>query len=291
MRFAHIDAEKTRYPVQMMCRSLKVSTSGFYEWRDRDPSERAQRDELLGVKIKAAHKRSRGTYGSPRLRVELAAEGERVSKKRVARLMKQQGLAGSRPRRFRVTTDSNHEHTVAPNLLKRDFSPAAQNMAWVGDITYVWTWQGWLYLAVLIDLWSRRVVGWAVADHMREDLVLDALKMAVGQHDAEGALHHTDRGSQYAGGAYQKELKANGLVCSMSRKGDCWDNAVAESFFSTLKTELLYRQPWPTKRGARFAIQEYITSFYNYDRRHSFLGYMSPAGFEQQFDTDTDLVD
>ena len=185
------------------------------------------------------------------------------------------------PRNFRKTTDSDHRYPVADNLLKRDFAPAAPDIVWATDITYVWTWEGWLYLAVVIDLFSRRVVGWAVADHMRTELVADALVMAVGRRGPPpGLIHHSDRGCQYASREYQVLLERYGMKCSMSRKADCWDNAVVESFFGTLKTELIYRSPWPTTRAARTAITEYIECFYNANRRHSYLGYQSPRNFE-----------
>jgi transposase InsO family protein len=233
------------------------------------------------VKIAAFHKESRGNYGSPRILEDLVADGERVSRKRVARLMRAQGLQGSRPRPFRATTDSDHDDPVANDLVARDFAPDGPDRVWAADITYVRTWEGWLYLAVVIDLWSRRVVGWAVADHMRTELVLKALDMAVGQRSARGVTFHSDRGSQYTSGRFQTALTTRGMVSSMSRKGNCWDNAVAESFFSSLKTELIYRQPWPSASRARLAIHDYITGFYNYRRRHSFLGGVSPMAYEE----------
>ena len=195
--------------------------------------------------------------------------------------MRQEGLEAVPPKRFRVTTDSKHSQPVAPNLLARQFDPAGPNEAWVTDITYVWTWQGWLYLAVVIDLFSRRVVGWAADSHMRTEPVLDALAMALARRrPGPGLVHHSDRGSQYASKRYQDELERHGIVASMSRKGDCWDNAVAESFFGTIKTELLDRRPWATRSGAKEAISEYIELFYNATRLHSHLGYVSPAEYE-----------
>jgi putative transposase len=201
--------------------------------------------------------------------------------------MREAGIVGERPRRYRVTTDSDHELTVARNLVGRQFDVQAPNQVWATDITYVRTWEGWMYLAVVMDLCSRRVVGWAMESHMRTELVLEALAMALGERLPEGPLvHHSDRGSQYASELYRAVLAENGITCSMSRTGDCWDNAVVESFFATLKVELLYRRPWPTRREARIAIHEYIGAFYNRRRRHSYLGYLTPAGFEQRYQTE-----
>lgn len=281
MRFSFILAEKAHYPVALMCRLLQVSRSGFYEWAKRGPSKRAQEDAVLKGKIAASHGASRGTYGSPRVHADLRAEGRRVSRKRVARLMREEGLRGCRPRRFKATTDSDHTHPVAGNLVERDFEPSGPDETWAADITCIRTWEGWLYLAVVIDLWSRRVVGWSMADHMRTELVLAALEMAVGQREpGEETIHHSDRGSQYASHAYQEKLAEHGMSCSMSRKGDCWDNACVESFFATLKTELIHREPWTTRAAAKLAIHEYIGGFYNGTRRHSFLGFRSPVEFE-----------
>lgn len=284
MRYAFIHAEKAHYAVALLCRVLNVSTSGYYAWRGRRPSRRSRADQRLGLEIAAIHKASRRTYGSPRVHAELRALGRCVGRKRVARLMREKGLVGIARRRFRRTTDSNHDRPVAANLLERNFEAKAPNEKWVTDITYVWTWEGWLYLATILDLFSRRVVGWAAADHMRTDLPLQALDMALGRRrPAPGVTHHSDRGSQYASGDYASALSAAGIVCSMSRKGDCWDNAVAESFFSTIKTELLDRSPWPTRAKARTAIAEWIEVFYNTQRRHSSLGYRTPAEHEMLF--------
>lgn len=290
MRFGFIDAERANYPVAMMCRLLAVSRAGYYEWRGREPSKRAKEDGVLTVKIAASHKRSRGTYGSPRILADLAEEGHRVGRKRVARLMTEQGLAGCRPRRYKATTDSDHADPVAANVVDRDFAPAGLDQVWAGDITYIRTWQGWLYLAVIIDLCSRRVVGWSIADHMRTELILNALNMAVGQRCPEGVVHHSDRGSQYTSKAQQAALEKHGMVASMSRKGNCWDNAVVESFFATFKTELIYRRPWPCQKEARTAIHEYIGGFYNGSRRHSFLGNQSPVQYERMFNQEAALA-
>jgi putative transposase len=276
MRFSFMLEEKA-FPVRWMCKRLEVSCSGFYAWRARPESEHARRDRVLGVSIAAVHSENRGVYGSPRIYDELQAKGEAVSKKRVARLMREKGLTGKAPRRFRRTTDSSHGLPVAENILARNFTVDRPNEVWVGDITYVRTWEGWLYVAVVLDLYSRRVVGWAVADHMRTDLALDALKMAIDlRNPGSGLIYHSDRGSQYASLDYRAELHRHGI----SRKGDCWDNAVAESFFATLKGELIERECWPTKARARAAIIEYIACFYNSKRSHSVLGYTSPMEYE-----------
>lgn len=276
-----MNAEKANFPVAWMCRKLQVSRSGFYAWCDRPPSERQKRDETLALKVVAVHTESDGVYGVPRVYAELQAQGEKVGRKRVARLMGERGLTGTAPKRFVPTTDSAHDLPVAENHLDRQFTVAEPDKVWVGDITYIGTWEGWLYLAVLIDVCSRRVVGWAMADNMRTELPLQAWRMAVGlRQPDDGVLHHTDRGSQYASGEYQLALAAEGAKCSMSRKGNCWDNAVAESFFATLKRELIYRSSWPTREQARAAIIKYITGFYNSRRRHSALGYVSPMEYE-----------
>lgn len=283
MRFAFIEAEKANFPVSMLCSKLKVSTSGFYAWRARPISERKQTDAVLGGKIIEIHADSRSTYGSPRIHFELQTQGIRVGKKRVARLMQERGLTARRRRRFRPqTTDSNHRHPIAENVLARSFSRSAPNQAWVGDITYIRTKQGWLYLAVLLDLYSRRVVGWSMSECIDRRLVLGALSMAVVNRGipVAGVLHHSDRGSQYACEDYRQALRDYRFSVSMSRKGNCWDNAVAESFFSTLKVELIHQRQFATRDEARSAVFEYIEVFYNRRRRHSALGYLTPAEFE-----------
>lgn len=285
MRFGFIDAEKARYPVRLLCRLLEVSRSGYYAWRDRGPSERAAEDEVLRHEIRAVHSASRGTYGSPRVHRELRHRRP-VSRKRIARLMRELGLQGCSPRRFRKTTDSDHELRVAANLAG-ERTPETLNQQWGADITYVWTWEGWMYLAVVIDLFSRRVIGWAMASHMRTELVSAALEMALGRRaPAADLLHHSDRGSQYASKVYRKLLDDFGITCSMSRSGNCWDNAIVESFFATLKNELVYRRPWPTRRAARNAIAEYIECFYNPTRLHSSLDYQSPNEYEKNWGAD-----
>lgn len=281
MKFVAIEDHRGQFKTSWMCRRLKVSVSGFYAWRKRGASHRAADDARLAVHVRAIHAASRKTYGSPRVQRELARQGIRTSRKRVMRLMQADGLMGLRKRRFKKTTDSSHGDRVAKNLLDRNFVSDAPNRAWVGDITYVRTHEGWLYLATLIDLFSRRVVGWAVDDTMETDLPLKALEMAIGSRSVSpGLLHHTDRGSQYTSGAYQAMLIQHGMVCSMSRKAECWDNSVAESFFSRLKDDLIYRETWHTKHQARAAIVEYISCFYNARRLHSSLGYCTPMEYE-----------
>lgn len=266
-----------------MCRKLGVSRSGYYAQKHRKPSRRKREDDVLVKKIQAVHKNSRETYGSPRVLEDLREQGLDIGRRRVARLMKENGITGTPPKRFKRTTDSTHGLAVADNILNREFTVDAPDKVWATDITYVRTWEGWLYLAVIIDLFSRRVVGWSMATHMRTSLVTGALDMALGLRlPSPDMLHHSDRGSQYASHDYRDALRAQGISCSMSRKGDCWDNAVAESFFATLKKELLYRRPWPSVREARGAIAEYIEVFYNRQRKHSTLGYVSPAQFERQ---------
>lgn len=225
MRFAFIAAKRSDFPVAWMCRRLDVSSSGFYRWETAEESERAKYDRQLGTIIRALHAASDGTYGSPRIHRDLIAGGKAIARKRVARVMRENGLSGQAPRRFRRTTDSKHDLPIADNIVARDFNPEAPNQVWAADITYVRTWAGWLYLAVVIDLYSRRVVGWAIDDHMRKELVLSALTMAFdARHPAEGLVCHSDRGSQYASHAHRDALEDHGAICSMSRKGDCWDS-------------------------------------------------------------------
>ena len=281
MRFGFIQTEKATYPVRVLCRTLQVSPSGFYAWCRRSLSLRAKEDAALKVDIRAAHVASDKTYGSPRILEDLKANGKNVGRKRVARLMREEGIEGQRKRRFRVTTDSRHTHPVAENLLKRNFTASAPNKVWVTDITHIWTRAGWMYLAAILDLFSRRVVGWSLDSHIDQGLTLDALSMALRTRRPEpGLLHHSDRGVQYAGGDYQKLLREHSIVCSMSRKGDCWDNAVAESFFSTLKAERVHRTDFLSRSQAWASVFEYIEAFYNPRRRHSALAYVSPVDHE-----------
>ena len=281
MKFAFVAAEKAQYPIAVLCSVLGVSSSGFYAWRKRMPSKRSKADAQLAVQVRLAHKRGRGTYGSPRVHRELKAHGHRVGKKRVERLMRQEGIQGQQKRRFRRTTDSNHTQPVAANVLARNFQADAPNTAWVTDVTYVWTGEGWLYLAALLDLFSRRVVGWAASETNDRALALEALRRALSaRHPAGGLVHHSDRGSPYASDDYQAALSERGIVASMSRKGDCWDNAVAESFFATLRAELLDHEHYATRRAAVASIADYIDGFYNPVRRHSSIDYVSPVEFE-----------
>jgi putative transposase len=274
-----------------MCRVLDVAPAGYYKWRRHgSPTARAIADECLLLKVRIAYHESGGTYGAPRVHEELRDAGERVSKKRVARVMREDGLVGRRPTRVVRTTDSAHAHPVAPNVLARQFDVngiRVLNRVWVADITYVPTREGFLYLAVVLDLASRRVVGWAMRDSVDAELALGAMRMAMAQRRPEpGLLHHSDRGVQYCCTAYQELLAAHGIEASMSRTGDCWDNAVAESFFATLETELIARHigtaAWATRREAQSAIFAYIATWYNTRRRHSTLGYRSPLRYEQE---------
>jgi transposase InsO family protein len=283
MRFEFIAAEKASFPVSVLCRVMKVRVSGFYASLKRPHSRRKDEELKLRAHIRASHEASRKTYGSPRVHKDLKAEGLKVGRKRVARIMRTEGLRGDPPKKFRRTTDSKHDKPVAPNLLDRNLDTASEpNRVWVADITYVWTAMGWLYLAVIIDVFSRRVVGHAIADHMRTELVSEALQVAMASRDVSDRLiHHSDRGSQYASDDYRERLTSRGIKLSMSRKGNCWDNAVAESFFATLKKELVHRQYWLTKKQAILSIKDYILEFYNRRRRHSSIGFMSPADYER----------
>jgi len=280
--FRFIATVAAHHPVALSCRVLGVSRAGYYAWQGRAPSAQARADEALTRVIHTIHRQNRGTYGSPRMHAELRATGRRCGRKRVARLMRQAGLTGCyRRRRQPRTTVTNPAATPAPNLVQRAFNPLAPDQLWLADITYVPTGEGWLYLATVLDAFSRRVVGWAMANHLRTELVLDALEMALGtRRPAAGLIHHSDRGCQYTSLAFGQRLVQAGLLPSMSRRANCWDNAVAESFFATLKGELVDRQPWPTRAAARLAIFDYIEGFYNRQRRHSTLGYVSPAAYE-----------
>jgi transposase InsO family protein len=282
-RFRFVDAERARHPVVRLCRVLGVSPSGFYAWRGRSPAPRARANEALTAEIREVHARSRGTYGAPRVHAELRATGRRASRKRVARLMRLEGITGRGRRPARRTTIPDPA-ARAEDLVKRDFRPAAPDRLWVADITYIRTLEGWLYLAIILDAFSRRVVGWALADHLRTELALDALRMAIDdRRPAAGLVHHTDRGCQYTAADYAALLAGRGIAQSLGRPGTCWDNAVAESFFATLKIELVDRYAWPTRRQARTAVFEFIEGFYNRQRRHSTLGYLSPAAFEADY--------
>jgi putative transposase len=284
-RFRFIAAEQASSSVVRLCRALGVSTSGFYDWQRRQPSARARADAVLVDRIRDVHAASHCTYGAPRVHAELCATGTRVGKKRVARLMRTAGLAGRCPKRFRRTTiRSSAPAAEPPDLVRRDFRPTGPNAVWISDITYVRTWEGWLYLAVILDAFSRRVVGWALADHLRTELATDALQMALTSRRPEpGLIHHSDRGGQYLSAAYIGQLAAYGIRSSVGRPGTCFDNAAAESFFATLKSELLHRAVWPTRQHAKTAIFHYVEGFYNRLRRHSTLNYQSPDAYEADY--------
>lgn len=268
----------------MMCRVLRVSKSGYYAWLARPESKRARENRRLLVRIRIVHKESRDTYGSPRVHAQLVRDGERCGEVRVAKLMAEAGIRARQKRKFTVTTDSKHNHPVAENVLGRQFEVGEPNKVWASDITYIPTGEGWLYLSSVLDLCSKTVVGWSMADSLESSLVTDALSMAYRRRMPErGLLHHSDRGSQYASEDYRTLLDRYGMQMSMSRKGDCWDNAVVESFFGTLKTELVHHRKYQSRQEARRDIFEYIEVFYNRQRLHSSLDYMSPADFEKQW--------
>ena len=265
-----------------MCRVFKVSRSGYYGWLRRPESQRKAEDKALSEVIKDIHQESKGEYGSPKIHQELRRRGTRCGQNRVARLMRKDGLKAKTIRKFKATTNSNHSLPVAENLLNRDFMPAEPNKAWVADITYIWTNEGWLYLAIVIDLYSRAVVGWSMSERMTRTLVMDAFTLAVKRRNpSPGLIHHSDRGSQYASADFQKLLAKYGTICSMSRKGNCWDNAAAESFFAILKRALIYHNKYQTRVKARQSIFDYIERFYNRKRIHSTLGYRTPYEIDQ----------
>jgi transposase InsO family protein len=266
-----------------MCSTLEVSRSGFYAWLGRGESRHALEDQRLTLLIREEHEKSRGTYGAPRIHAALKKRGEVCGLHRVERLMQEAGIRSKVRRKFKKTTDSNHPHPIAPNLLDQDFTVGAPNQVWVSDITYIWTEEGWLFLASTLDLYSRMVVGWAMSAEMPASLVVDALLMALDRRSPPpGLLHHSDRGVQYAAHVFQGLLEHHGITCSMSGKGNCYDNAVKESFFHTLKTELCDHEHYLTRAQARSSVFEFIEVFYNRQRLHSTLGYCSPAEFEAQ---------
>jgi putative transposase len=285
MSYAFVAEHQREYPVERLCHALGVSVSGYYAWRQREPSQHQQTDGELLTEICTIHQASRGLYGSPRVHAALRRQGRACSRKRVARLMRQAGLFSRRRWRHRVrTTDSQHTRPVAPNVLLRDFSAHAPNQKWVGDILGFWTSEGWLYLAALLDTFSRRIVGWAMSPYRDEALVTGALHLALGQRLPDVPLiHHTDRGSQYTATEYLALLQTHGIIVSMSRQGDPYDNAMMESFFSTLRAECIELQPFPTRAAARLVVFEYIEVFYNRLRLHSALGYSSPADYEAAY--------
>lgn len=281
MRYRCIHRRRSLYPVRMMCRSLKVSPSGYYAWRVRPQSRRAGYDHELSQAIRLVHAESDGTYGSPRIHAELTAAGFACGRPKIARLMHNAGLKGCPKRRFRVTTKSGPAQ--ASNLLDQDFSAHDANQRWASDITFIWTGQGWLYLAVVMDLYSRRIIGWSMSRRINRHLVLNALTMALGQRQPEGDLiHHSDRGSQYLSDDFQALLKHHGITCSMSDKGSCYDNAVVESFFASLKRERIKRRKYRTRDEARADVFDYIERFYNRQRRHGYVGNISPVAFEER---------
>jgi transposase InsO family protein len=285
-----VQQHQGQFAVAALCRVMGVPRSGYYAWRNREqrePSARQKEDEELLTRIRPLFERSKQTYGSPRILRDLKEEGFVCGKHRIARLMRHAGLRAVVARRFRATTDSKHVLPVAENRLDRDFTASAPNRKWAGDITYLWTGEGWLYLAVVLDLFSRRVVGWCMQANLERSLVSNALEAALLQRRPQATgndslLHHSDRGSQYASHEFQEQLDAAGIVCSMSRRGNCWDNAPVESFFGTLKQELVNRHHFPTRERARKEVFEYIEVWYNRQRRHSSIGYVSPEEFERR---------
>ncbi|MEO9824529.1 MAG: IS3 family transposase [Paracoccaceae bacterium] len=283
MKFRFIEEHRANFPANRLCDVVGVSTRGLRAFRSRPASRRQRSDLVTLAHIKEQSRLSLGSYGRPRMTEELKEIGLDVGHRRVGRLMRQNGISVVRTRKHKVTTDSDHKVNIARNLLDRDFTADQPNQKWAGDISYVWTREGWLYLAVILDLHSRRVIGWAVSNRMKRDLAIRALKMAVAfRQPPKGCIHHTDRGSQYCSHDYQKTLRQHGFRVSMSGKGNCYDNAAVETFFKTIKAELIWRHPWETRRKAEMAIFEYINGFYNPRRRHSALGWKSPVAFERK---------
>ena len=282
MRFRLIEDHRDLWPVRVICDALSVSPSGFYAWRSRPESPRKIANRVLLANIRRVHAQHRERYGAPRIHAELRAEGHAVNRKRVARLMRQNGIRARVPRRYRVcTTDSKHSLPVAENLLNQNFVADRPDQIWLADRTYIPIAEGWLYLAVLLDLFTRKVVGWAMRDHMRAELTIAALTMAIQRRRPKvGLVHHSDRGSQYAAGDYRAILQAAAITQSMSRKGNCWDNAPMESFFGTLKTELVHQREYPDRDAARRDLFAYIEGYYNRQRRHSAIGYITPEQAE-----------
>jgi putative transposase len=283
MKYAFIDAHRVHYPVPMMCELFEVSRSGYHAWRGRGPSPRQLENTRMVAQIRVIHAASDGSYGSPRVYEELRAQGNVVSLNRVRRLMKKNGIAARHKRKFRATTDSRHGLPVAPNRLEQNFVAERLDQVWLTDVTYLWTDEGWLYLACVLDLYSRRIVGWAMSERNDRHLAIAALGMAYFQRrPPRGLVHHSDRGSVYCSHDYQKLVQQYGMVCSMSRKGDCYDNAPMESWFKTLKVERVNLQRYATRAQARSDVFSYIEAFYNPRRRHSSLGYVSPREFERR---------
>ena len=284
MSFALIDAKKAEIPVETACVALGVSVSGFYAWKRRPASRRQSDDLVLLAHIRAEFWMSNETYGSPRMHAELKEQGLQVGWNRVARLMSENGLKARQKTRFKRTTDSNHGGPVARNVLDQDFSATAPNQKWGVDISYIWTAEGWLYLAIVLDLYSRRIVGFEIADRMKSGLAMGALRRAIAlRKPPRGLLHHSDRGSQYCSDAYRRLLRDHGFVASMSGRGNCYDNAMVEAVFKTIKSELIWRTAFATRAEATEAVGRYIEGFYNPRRRHSSIGYISPVAFEAKF--------
>ena len=283
MRYGCIDRHREAYPVRMMCGVLKVSRSGYYAWRSRPISDRARTDRVLTGSIRQIHRQSKGVYGAVKIRAELTAQGELYGRHKIARLMRLAGLKGCPSRRFKPTTQSDRGHDKAKNLLKQDFTADAPDHRWASDITFINTQQGWLYLAVVMDLYSRRIVGWSMDRWISRHLVIDALNMALGVREpTDQLIHHSDRGAQYTSDDFRDVLAKHGIQCSMSGRGNCYDNAVVESFFGLLKRERVNRVRYRTRDEARADIFDYIECFYNRKRRHSYVGYLSPADYELQ---------
>jgi len=281
MRFAFVEEHRNDIPVNRLCEIMDVSPRGYRAWRSRPASRQQRTDMVLLAHIREQFRLSLGSYGRPRMTEELKELGFDVGHRRIGRLMRQNRITVKRNKKFKATTDSNHSFNIAPNLLNRDFYADRPNQKWAGDISYVWTQEGWLYLAVILDLHSRRVIGWAVSSRMKRDLAIRALNMAIAlRRPPKGCIHHTDRGSQYCSHDYQKILRQHGFKVSMSGTGNCYDNAAVETFFKTIKAELLWQRSWRTRRDAEMAIFEYINGFYNPRRRHSALGWKSPLAFE-----------
>jgi len=283
MRFRFIEDNRASLPTERLCQIMNVSSRGYRAYRSRPISQRQREDMVLLAHIREQHHLSLNSYGRPRMTEELKEIGLEVGHRRVGRLMRQNGISVVRTHKHKVTTDSNHKFNIAPNLLNRDFFAEKPNQKWVVDISYIWTREGWLYLAVVLDLHSRRVIGWAVSNRMKRDLAIRALNMAIAlRRPPKGCIHHSDRGSQYCSHDYQKNLRQHGFKISMSGKGNCYDNAAMETFFKTIKAELIWRHSWQTRRAAEVAIFEYINGFYNPRRRHSALGWKSPLAFERK---------
>ena len=282
MKYRYITEHRCAFRVRKMCRALQVSESGYYRWCGKRHSRRARENEQLLLKIRQIHRQSKQRYGSPRITEELRAEGYQYNKKRIARLMRLGNIAGKTKRRFKVTTKSKHGRPVAANLVKRNFTAAGPNQLWASDITYIWTGEGWLYLLAIMDVYSRQIVGWSMSNRLTQDLAIQALRQALlRRRPLPGCIFHSDRGSQYAGDGFRTMLRWHGFRQSMSGTGNCYDNAIMETFFHTLKTELVYFERYETRSEAQTSIFEYIEVFYNRQRRHSSLNYKSPVDFER----------